>query len=133
MATKLLTERVEVAPTVFVLVQYVAMPVKPVPLTLLAPAVAEIVIGELPIIVKAVQLASPVQVAVVVGNVPSRPPEPTYTPPCVREGSLTADEKVDDAVEKSPFKKLTVVVVETPYVCASKGHANVLYPASFVN
>jgi hypothetical protein len=75
-AMKLLMERVEVAPTVLVLVQYVAIPVKPEPETLEAPAVAEIVIGEEPIIVNGVQEASPVQEAVVVAKVETRPSEP---------------------------------------------------------
>ncbi len=85
-ATKLFIERVDVAVTVLALFQTVAIPSKPVPLTLLAPAVAEIVIGELPIIVKGVQLASPEHDAVVVAKVLTIPLLPVYSPPCANAG-----------------------------------------------
>ena len=51
-------------------------------------------------------------VGVEVDVVLSNPVEPTYATPCDSDGSLRSDENVEEAVEKSPFRKPMVVEVE---------------------
>ncbi len=61
------------------------------------------------------------------------PDEPMYAKPCERDERFNADEKVDEAVERRPFKRPMVDVVDTPYVCAVNGKTYEVYPASLVN
>ena len=53
---------------------------------------------------------------VVVAVVLTSPVEPTYVRPCDSEVSLSADENVEEAVEKIPPVKPSTVDVEAPYV-----------------
>ena len=50
---------------------------------------------------------------------------PIAAPPEVREEKRTGPAKVEDAVEKMPFKKPTVVEVDTYDACAVNGQAKV--------
>ena len=61
------------------------------------------------------------------------PAEPMYPNPCERDESLRSDENVDDAVEKTPFNKPSVVVVELYPVLTVNGNADVENPASLLN
>ena len=52
----------------------------------------------------------------------------------MRDGNRTADPNVDEAVEKSPLKPMTVEVELYPVLTVNgKAKVEVRYPASFVN
>ena len=50
-----------------------------------------------------------------------RPVESTATPPLASEVRRSAEEKVEEAFEMSPFPNPMVVEVELPQVCGVKG------------
>ena len=77
-------------------------------------SVLVMVTGEEPTMVKLEQEVEPEQEAVVVAVVVTRPPEPTYARPCESEESRSAEDIVEEAVERKPLEKPMVVVVETP-------------------
>jgi len=81
------------------------------------PPVEEIVIGEEPSAVNAVQVVLPEQVTEVVANVPTSPPTPEYNPPCERDERRRALVIVEDAVEIKPLRNPSVVEVELPHDC----------------
>jgi predicted hydrolase (HD superfamily) len=77
-------------------------------------SVEEIVTGAEPRMVNDVQLVEPEHDAVVVAVVVRRPVDPTYAIPCERDESRSAEEIVDDAVEKKPERPRTVEVLLYP-------------------
>lgn len=67
-----------------------------------------------------------VTVGVEVETVFTFPLLPIYSPPCESDVKNKLLDNVEDAVEKNPFKKPSVVVVEFPHEFIVKGKANVL-------
>ena len=105
---------VPVAVRMLLLLQLANVPVTPVPLTELAPAVAEIVIGEAPMIVKGVHEASPVHDTVVVATEPKRDGKPAE----VQYGSCPMVGVVEVDIVPEPEPPVTAAQVETePLVC----------------
>ena len=66
---------------------------------------AVIVIGDEPSTVKDVHEAEPEHDTDVVAVVDNSPSLPTYVSPCDSDDSLSAEENVDEAVERSPFDR----------------------------